>query len=96
VGYGLLDRGRLEDAEGNPAAAVKSLEEAVRLIGGADRLVAAQAEFALARALWRAAPGQRTRARQLAHSARETVADQGGPSDLMSEIAQWESSHGPV
>ena len=96
VGYGLLNLGRLQDAEGSPAAAVKSLEEAVRLVGGADQLVAAQAEFALARALWRASPGQRTRARQLAHSARQTVADQGGPTDLISQIAQWESSHGPV
>ncbi len=36
VGYGLIDRGKLELAEGRPRAAVATLEKALALIEGQD------------------------------------------------------------
>ncbi|HVT06831.1 MAG TPA: serine/threonine-protein kinase [Polyangia bacterium] len=93
IGYGLLDLGQLQEAEGNPGTATRTLEQAIGLIGDEDRMTAAQAKFALARATWAASPRNRTKARDLARVAREMAAAQAGAARLVGEISAWESAH---
>ena len=68
-GYGLMDLGRLKLAAGAPREARGYLERAVAMLEKRNAGVAAEAEFALAQALW-ASPGDRGRAIELARHAR--------------------------
>ncbi|HXJ20605.1 MAG TPA: serine/threonine-protein kinase [Polyangia bacterium] len=96
VGYGLLDLGRLQLAEGNAAVAARTLEESLRLVGDADRDTTAEVKFALARALWFGPRSARARAIDLAHAARELLGNQPGAKRVLDEIEAWESSHRPA
>ncbi|MES1164659.1 MAG: serine/threonine-protein kinase [Verrucomicrobiota bacterium] len=93
IGYGMLDLGRLQIAEGEPAAAVKTIEGAIQLLGRDDRMLLAEANFALARAVWALPSRGRQRAINLAREARELAADQFGSAHLLDEIQAWESAH---
>jgi serine/threonine-protein kinase len=93
VGYGLLDLGRLQEAEGDARAAVKTIEESIPLLGQDDGLTAAEARFALARVLWTSSAGSRTRAREMAHAAREIAATRFGSTRLVQEIDTWVLAH---
>ena len=93
VGYALLDRGNLELAEHEARSAVRTLEQSVALLGDQDPLIAAQARFALSRALWSAGPGQRERSRALAEATREAIAKEPGAARLVAEIDGWRKTH---
>ncbi|MFL5307714.1 MAG: serine/threonine-protein kinase [Polyangia bacterium] len=93
VGYGTLDLGRLQLAEGDARGAVQTIERAIQLLGRDDRLLLAEAKFALARALWVLAPHGSQRASELAREAQSMAADQFGSARLLDEIQAWESEH---
>jgi eukaryotic-like serine/threonine-protein kinase len=88
VGFGLLDMGRLELAEGRVAQARETLERALDLLHASDPPTRAEAEFALAEALW-AAPGDRARAGALAEKARATLAATPGARRKVGRIDAW-------
>ncbi len=95
IGYGLLDRGRLDLAEGHLKDARADLEESISLLGGMDPGFAAEAKFALAQALW-VTPRDRPRAVAFARTARAvfgqgTVAGRRG-----AEIDAWLRMHAPA
>ncbi len=94
VGYALLDLGNLEVAERNARGAVATLEQAIALLGQQDQLIAAQAGFALARALWNASPHERLRAAALAGKTREMIAKEPTAVRLIHEIDDWRTAHG--
>jgi len=93
TGYMLLDEGKLELAEGNPRAAVASLEKSLSFLGTQDRRWTAEARFTLARALWQSSPSQRKQALELAHMASEAIADAPTAAGLKRAIAAWEREH---
>jgi serine/threonine-protein kinase len=93
VGYALLDLGNLEVAERNARGAVATLEQAIDLLGQQDQLIAAQAGFALARALWIASPHERLRAAALAGKTREMIAKEPAAVRLIHEIDDWRTAH---
>ena len=93
IGYGLLDLGRIQVAEGAAANAVKTLEEALRVLGDKYAAPTAEAKFILARALWTAAPQSRDRAVELARAAGEILAQHGGSVGLANEIKAWQAAH---
>ena len=90
IGYGLLDRGRLEIAAKRPTEAVATLQEALRLLADEDAHVTAQAKFALADALW---AGSRRQSAAMARSAREMAARDGASSRLVAQIDAWQRDH---
>jgi tetratricopeptide (TPR) repeat protein len=92
VGFALLDVGRLELAQGRHKEAREKLEEVLRLIGTTDPPTSAEAEFALAQALW-AVPRERSRAGALANKARTTLTDVPGGKHKVARIDQWLGSH---
>jgi tetratricopeptide (TPR) repeat protein len=93
IGYLLLDQGKLELAEGKPREAVNTLEESLLRMGAQDPRYAAEARFALARALWQSAPSARKRAIDLTQSARDGIADKPDAYLLRRDIAVWERDH---
>ncbi|MES1207857.1 MAG: serine/threonine-protein kinase, partial [Pseudomonadota bacterium] len=93
IGYGLLDLGRIQVEEGAAGEAVKTLEEALRVLGDKYAAPTAEAKFILARALWTAAPRSRGRALALARAAREILAQHGGSVGLADEIEAWQATH---
>ena len=96
IGYALLDKGKLELAEGNARVAVATLEESLSLMGTQDPRWTAEARFALARAIWQSAPTKRKRAIELSRSARDTIADKPDAAGLARAIAAWEREHVPA
>ena len=92
VGLGLLDVGRLELAQGRFREACATLEHVLQLIGGSDPPTRAEAEFALAQALW-ASPGERPRAGGLAKQARTTLTVTPGSKRKVARIDAWIGAH---
>jgi len=92
-GYGLLDEGKLELAEGHARVAVRLLEESLLHIGEQDLRWTADAHFALARALLQSSAANHKRATELARRAAEMVADKPGAWRLAQEIAAWQKEH---
>jgi eukaryotic-like serine/threonine-protein kinase len=90
VGYGLLDRARLEIAEGSGKAAGADLEEAIIKLGDGDG--GAEARFELARVLW---PGPRDRRRSLALATEARAAFVKTPSAAqnLKEVDAWLADH---
>jgi len=72
-GYGLLDLGRLKLAAGSTHEARDLLERAIALLEKRDAELTAEAQFALAQALW-TSPAERRRAVALARQARTALA----------------------
>jgi serine/threonine protein kinase/tetratricopeptide (TPR) repeat protein len=94
VGYALLDRGNLEAAERQPRAAVSTLEQSSALLGDQDPLIAAQASFALARALWSVSPRERKRSDTLTRNTRAAIVQAPGAAHLVQEMEIWQTAHG--
>jgi tetratricopeptide (TPR) repeat protein len=90
AGYGLLDRARLEIAEGHGKEAGADLEQAITGLGGTD--YAAEARFELARLLWSVGRDRR-RALALATEARHTFV--GAPSEArnLKDLDLWLGQH---
>jgi tetratricopeptide (TPR) repeat protein len=91
MGYGLLDRGRLELAEGHTKEARSDLQQAITLMGDTDSGFAAEATFSLAQALW-FTPQERPRALALARAARATLG-QGIVGRRGAEMDTWLRTH---
>ena len=84
----MLERGLLELSAQNPREARIDLEQALAMLEGADVDRAAEAKFALARALW-AAPRERTRATALARAARAGGGEGASGKRRIAEIDVW-------
>jgi len=93
IGYALLDLGILELAEQHVAAAVEALERSVALLGDQDSLIAAQAGFNLARALWIASPREHQRSAALVRDTRQALAGKPGATRLVRDIDAWRTTH---
>ncbi len=91
-GYGLLDRARLEIAEGHGREAGPDLEQAITSLGDSD--YAAEARFELARLLW-SAPRERRRALALATEAHGTLARVPSEARNLKELDGWLGEHRP-
>jgi len=72
-GYGLMDLGRLKLAAGSTREARDLLERAIAILEKRDAELTAEAQFALAQALW-ASPAERRRAIELGRRARGVLA----------------------
>jgi tetratricopeptide (TPR) repeat protein len=88
--HALIGLGECALVRGAAGAAVSLLEEALAVrervgVGGFDL---AESQMALARALWRARPARRARARSLAEAAREGFAANGGAQEAR-DAAAW-------
>jgi serine/threonine-protein kinase len=83
-GYGVLDLGRLKLAAGATREARELLERAIGILEKRDPELAAEAEFALAQAMW-ASPGERRHAVDRARHARTQLA--GRPSTDRKRVA---------
>ena len=90
VAYGLLDRGRIEIAEGRSKQAVSDLEQALVTLTDGD--VAAEAKFELGRALWAERP-QRRRALALATEARAALAKAPSEARTLKQLDGWLATH---
>ncbi len=90
LGYGLLDRARLEIAEGHGKEAGADLEQAITSLGDSDP--AAEARFELARLLW---SGQRDRRRALALATEAHRTFAGAPSEArnLKDLDVWLGQH---
>jgi serine/threonine protein kinase/tetratricopeptide (TPR) repeat protein len=94
-GYGFLDLGRLYLAAGRPRDAREALERSSELLAkDQDQQLAAEAEFALAQALW-AVPRDRPRALPLARHARAKFESQGGSTKKREAMDAWLRLHLP-
>jgi serine/threonine-protein kinase len=92
TGYGRLDLGRLELAQGQWRASQQTLAQALAMLDKYDPEVTAEAEFALAQALW-FSPPERGRAKGLVRHAR-TVLDAGlGNRRKVAQIDAWLGTH---
>jgi serine/threonine-protein kinase len=90
IGYALLDQGRLALAEGRPKTAIVSLKESLTLLGDQNPRYAAEAQFALARALVAASPAERGHALGLARKAREALRGDASVARLANDIERWQ------
>jgi len=90
----VLYQGQLELAEGNPRAAVSSLERALPQLGTQDRHLTANAQFSLARALFMVSSKNLPRARELARSARESIGGEPASAGLARQIDAWQAQVG--
>jgi len=88
VGYGLLYLGRLELAQGRAREAVPALERSLLVLESSDPATRAEAQFALAEALW-TSPRERRRAETLAKDARAALADAPGGDRKVALIDAW-------
>jgi len=93
VADSLTTLGEIKLAVGEPSTAVSYLERSLRVREGkeSDPIPAAQARFALARALW-ASGGDRTRSLSLARSARQAYATNNRPRQL-GTVDAWLATH---
>ena len=87
IGVGLLALGRLELAEGLPKDARATLEQALAQVGSEDPASAAQAQFALAQALWSST--DRSRAITLAREARRALANTPAERLKVARVDAW-------
>jgi tetratricopeptide (TPR) repeat protein len=92
IGLGLLDIGRLDLAQGQLKKSRAVLEQVLQLVGASDPPTRAEAEFALAQALW-ASPGERPRAGRLAKQARTTLTLTPGSKRRIARIDAWLGAH---
>ncbi len=92
-GYALLDQGILELAEHRERLAVSTLERSAALLGDQDLLFAAQAKFALSRALWAVSPRYHQRAAALVHDTRQAIAREAVAARLVHDIDAWQAAH---
>ena len=88
VGYGLFRLGDLQLAEGDPRTARASLEQSLSLLQKADPEIAAEVQFALARALWSAAR-ERPRALTLARQAASVLGTNAIAKGKLARIESW-------
>ena len=95
VGVTLTGTGQCQLARGDVRAAVATLERARELVASfpATLTLRADADFALARALWRS--GARSRALELAASARTGLAAIPGARAELRELEAWLAERGP-
>ncbi|HVZ86794.1 MAG TPA: serine/threonine-protein kinase [Polyangia bacterium] len=90
VAYGLLDRGRIEIAQGRSKQAISDLEQAMVTLTEGE--AGAEAKFELARALWAERP-QRRRALALATEARVALAKAPSEAHTLKELDGWLAAH---
>jgi hypothetical protein len=91
LGFPLVRLGEAELRAGHPELAIAPLERAHSIYAAASvpAVVAAEANFPSARALW-SQPADRTRARELAKSARDTFATGGSShTTMLGEANTW-------
>jgi tetratricopeptide (TPR) repeat protein len=93
IGYALLDRAKLELADGQPRAARATLEESLRLLDGRDARYAAEARFTLARAMAELSPGDRARAEEMATKARAVLAADPSAASVIRALDRWQRDH---
>jgi serine/threonine-protein kinase len=93
IGYGLLDLGRLQVAEGDARTAAATLEKSLALLADQDPRTTAEAEFALARALWSDSAPSRRRADGLATRAHASAVKEPGSKRLIADIEDWRREH---
>ena len=93
VGASLIGTGLCQLADGRARDAVVTLERARALVAGFPPTLTlrADADFALARALWQA--GMRARARELAERARVDLARIPGARAARDDVAAWLAAH---
>jgi tetratricopeptide (TPR) repeat protein len=87
-GYGLMELGRLKLAAGAARDARGLLERAIAILGERDAEVAAEAEFALAQAMW-TSPGDRRRAVERARHARVQLAARPSSDRKRQALEAW-------
>ena len=87
-GYGLMDLGRLKLAAGATREARELLERAISILEKRDAELTAEAEFALAQAVW-ASPGERGRAVDLARRARAQLAGKPTTDRKRQAVETW-------
>ncbi len=95
LAYYLARLGEAELAAQRPGDAITTLERAVSLASASNLapLVAADAHYALARALW-SRPAKRSRAKQLATTARTAYTSGGAPyADRLDAVDAWLRGH---
>jgi tetratricopeptide (TPR) repeat protein len=92
-GYGLMDLGRLKLAAGAPREARDLLERAVAILEKRDVEVSAEAEFALAQAMW-TSPADRRRALDLARHARTQLAGKPSTDRKRRALEAWLGERG--
>ena len=92
VGYGLFRLGDLQLAEGDPRTARASLEQSLSLLQKAAPEIAAEVQFALARALW-SAPRDRPRALTLARQAASVLGTNVAAKGKLGRIESWLREH---
>jgi tetratricopeptide (TPR) repeat protein len=89
IGYGLLDLGRVQLASGQAQPARATLGQAVDILRKFDPQVLAEANFALARALW-TSPRDRDHALELARQARAAFGQAtAGARKKSAEVDAW-------
>jgi len=94
-GYGLMDLGRLKLAAGATREARDLLERAIAILDKRDAEVAAEAEFALAQAMW-ASPGDRRRAVDRARHARVQLAARPSTDRKRQALEAWLRERGDI
>ena len=92
ITFGLMDMGRLELAQGRKKQARETLERVLELLGTSNPPTRAEAEFALAQALW-SSPRDRARAGALVGKARTTLAATPGSRWKVARVDQWLGTH---
>ena len=92
VGYGLFRLGDLQLAEGDPRTARVSLEQSLSLLQKAPPEIAAEVQFALARALW-SASRDRPRALTLARQAASVLGTNVATKGKLARIESWLREH---
>jgi len=92
LGAELICRGKLQIAQGHAKAAVATLEQSLAALGDQDPRHAAEARFALARALLISTPAAHDRAFALARTTREAMTKQPSAARLVREIDAWQDA----
>jgi tetratricopeptide (TPR) repeat protein len=93
VAYGEIDLARVALREGHAAEARALLEGAVETVAKEDKVVGAEARFALAETLW-ATPRDRPRARALAQQAQGELVAAAAPARKVEAVSAWLAGHG--
>ena len=87
-GYGLMDLGRIKLAAGATREARDDLERSIAILEKLDAELTAEAEFALAQAMW-ATPGDRRRAIDRARHARAQLAGKPSTDRKRQALETW-------
>jgi tetratricopeptide (TPR) repeat protein/predicted Ser/Thr protein kinase len=88
VGYGLLKLGELQLAEGDPRTARATLEQSLPQLQKEDAELAAEVQFALARALWDS-PRDRARAIDLARQSMTALGANARAKRKLAKVESW-------